>query len=89
MFAAILIILSMIFLDVNKDRGLQFRPLSKVYFYYFCATFLGLMILGAKHVESPYIEYGQIFTLSYFLYFLFIIPVVSYIENLSIKNYIH
>ena len=44
------------------------------------------MILGAKHVESPYIEYGQIFTLSYFLYFLVIIPSISYIENFSIIN---
>jgi ubiquinol-cytochrome c reductase cytochrome b subunit len=87
MFAAILVILSLIFLDINKTRGLQFRPLSKVYFYYFIAIFLGLMILGAKHVESPYIEYGQFFTLSYFFYFLCIVPFASYIENLSIVNY--
>jgi ubiquinol-cytochrome c reductase cytochrome b subunit len=84
MFSAILIIISMIFLDINKIRGFQFRPLSKIFFYIFCAIFLGLMILGAKHVESPYIEYGQIFTLSYFLYFLIIIPLISFIENNSI-----
>jgi len=86
MFAAILIILSMIFLDVNKIRGFQFRPLSKMFFYYFCAIFVGLMILGAKHVESPYIEYGQAFTLAYFLYFLSIIPLLSYLENNMIVN---
>jgi len=88
MFVAILIILSMIFIDINKYRGLQFRPLSKICFYMFCTIFLGLMILGAKHVESPYIELGQIFTLSYFLYFFCVVPSISYIENLSIKNYI-
>jgi ubiquinol-cytochrome c reductase cytochrome b subunit len=81
MFSAILIILSMIFLDINKIRGFQFRPLSKIFFYYFCAIFVALMILGAKHVESPFIEYGQFFTLSYFSYFLIIIPFISYIEN--------
>jgi ubiquinol-cytochrome c reductase cytochrome b subunit len=81
MFAAILIIISMIFLDVNKIRGFQFRPLSKILFYYFCAIFVGLMILGAKHVESPYIELGQLLTLLYFSYFLIIIPFVSIIEN--------
>jgi ubiquinol-cytochrome c reductase cytochrome b subunit len=81
MFAAILIIISMIFLDVNKIRGFQFRPLSKILFYYFCAIFIGLMILGAKHVESPYIELGQLLTLLYFSYFLIIIPFVSIIEN--------
>jgi len=86
MFAAILIILSMIFLDINKVRGFQFRPLSKIFFYYFVAIFIGLMILGAKHVESPYIEYGQAFTLAYFLYFLSIVPLLSYLENNFIIN---
>jgi len=86
MFSAILIILSMIFLDINKIRGFQFRPLSKIFFYYFCAVFIALIILGAKHVESPFIEYSQIFTLSYFSYFLIIIPCISYIENNFITN---
>jgi len=84
MFAAILIIISMVFLDLSKTRGFQYRPLSKLFFYYFIAIFLGLMILGAKHVESPYIELGQIFTLLYFSYFLIVIPSISYIENNSI-----
>jgi len=92
MFSAILIIMSMILLDINKIRGFQFRPLSKIFFYYFCAIFIALLILGAKHVESPFIEYGQVLTLSYFLYFLIIIPSISYIENkiiiYSIKNYV-
>jgi len=81
MFAAILIIISMIFLDTNKIRGFQYRPISKVTFYIFVAIFIGLMILGAKHVESPYIELGQTFTLLYFLYFLLVTPLISYIEN--------
>jgi ubiquinol-cytochrome c reductase cytochrome b subunit len=81
MFAAILIIMSMIFLDLNKFRGFQYRPISKIAFYCFCAIFLGLLVLGAKHVESPYIEFGQICTLLYFLYFLLFVPVISYLEN--------
>ena len=88
MFAAILIIISMIFLDLSKSRGFQYRPLSKLFFYYFIAIFVGLMILGAKHVESPYIELGQIFTLLYFSYFLIVIPTISYIENNSIIHLI-
>jgi len=90
MFSAIFIILSMIFLDLNKFRGFQYRPLSKIAFYCFGSIFIGLMILGAKHVESPYIELGQTCTLLYFLYFLLFLPVISYIENdiikLNIKN---
>jgi quinol-cytochrome oxidoreductase complex cytochrome b subunit len=39
------------------------------------------MQLGAKHVESPFIEFGQISTVLYFGHFLVIVPVVSLIEN--------
>jgi ubiquinol-cytochrome c reductase cytochrome b subunit len=39
------------------------------------------MVLGAKHVESPFIELGQISTVLYFSHFLIIVPVVSLIEN--------
>jgi ubiquinol-cytochrome c reductase cytochrome b subunit len=81
MFAAIFIILTMIFLDVSKIRGFQFRPLSKIAFFSFSAIFLGLMVLGAKHVESPFIEYGQVHTLAYFAFFLIVMPALSYYEN--------
>lgn len=81
MFSSLLIIISMSFLDINKNRGFQYRPLSKIYFFIFCVMFVELMILGAKHVESPYIEFGQLFTTAYFLYFLLFIPIISYIEN--------
>src|SRR6202000_2891793 len=82
MFSAIFIIISLSFLDFNKIRGFQFRPLSKFAYYLFGVVFLGLMFLGAKHVESPYIEYGQLHTIIYFLFFLFIIPSISYLENI-------
>ena len=39
------------------------------------------MVLGAKHVESPFIEFGQISTVLYFAHFLIIVPVVSLLEN--------
>lgn len=81
MFSAIFIILIMPITDLSKYRGLQFRPLSKVAFYIFVANFLILMQLGAKHVESPFIEFGQISTILYFSHFLIIMPLVSLIEN--------
>jgi ubiquinol-cytochrome c reductase cytochrome b subunit len=86
MFSAIFIIISLSYLDFSKIRGFQFRPLSKLAYYLFAVTFVGLMFLGAKHVESPYIEYGQIHTVVYFLFFLGIVPFISYIENIIIIN---
>jgi len=85
MFSALLALLVMPFTDLSRSRGLQFRPLSKMAFYVFVANFLVLMQLGAKHVEYPFIEFGQISTLIYFSYFFFIIPIVSLIENYLIE----
>ena len=81
MFSAILVILILPLIDLGKTKGLQFRPLSKIAFYIFVANFLVLMQLGAKHVESPFIEFGQISTVLYFAYFTLIVPVLSIIEN--------
>jgi ubiquinol-cytochrome c reductase cytochrome b subunit len=85
MFSAILILLSLPFADLSRSRGMQFRPLSKVMFYFFICNFLILMQLGAKHVESPFIEFGQISTVLYFAYFLIIIPFLSLFENSLIE----
>jgi ubiquinol-cytochrome c reductase cytochrome b subunit len=81
MFSAIIILLAMPYTDLSKSRGIQFRPLSKISFYIFIANFLILLVLGAKHVESPFIEFGQISTVIYFAHFLIIVPVVSLLEN--------
>jgi ubiquinol-cytochrome c reductase cytochrome b subunit len=81
MFAAILALLIMPFTDLSKLRGNQFRPLSKIAFFIFVANFLILMQLGAKHVESPFIEFGQISTVLYFAHFVFIVPFVTLLEN--------
>jgi ubiquinol-cytochrome c reductase cytochrome b subunit len=81
MFSALLILLVMPITDLSKLRGVQFRPFSKIAFFVFVANFLILMQLGAKHVESPFIEFGQISTILYFSHFLIIMPIISLIEN--------
>ena len=81
MFSAILILLILPITDVSRSRGMQFRPLSKIYFYVFVANFLILMQLGAKHVESPFIEFGQLSTGLYFVYFGVLVYCITYIEN--------
>jgi ubiquinol-cytochrome c reductase cytochrome b subunit len=81
MFAAILALLILPFTDLSKLRGIQFRPLSKIAYFIFVANFLILMQLGAKHVESPFIELGQISTVLYFAHFIIIMPFVTLLEN--------
>jgi len=85
MFGAILVLLIMPFTDLSRNRGIQFRPLSKISFFIFIANFLILMLLGAKHVEAPFIEAGQISTVLYFAHFLIIVPVIGLLENSLIE----
>jgi ubiquinol-cytochrome c reductase cytochrome b subunit len=87
MLSAILMLLTMPFTDLGRSRGIQFRPLSKIAFYVFVGNFLILMQLGAKHVESPFIEFGQISTVIYFAHFLVIVPLLSLFENTLINLY--
>jgi ubiquinol-cytochrome c reductase cytochrome b subunit len=81
MFAALVIITILPVADLGRSKGLQFRPLSKIMFFIFVANFIILMQLGAKHVETPFIEFGQISTVLYFSYFLLFVPTISLIEN--------
>jgi len=91
MFSAILAIMLLPVTDLGRSKGLQFRPLSKFAFWVFVVNFLILMKLGACHVETPFIELGQLSTALYFGYFLFIVPAISLIENtlidLSLVDY--
>jgi ubiquinol-cytochrome c reductase cytochrome b subunit len=81
MFSALLSLLLLPTTDLGRSRGVQFRPLSKIAFWMFVVNFLMLMQLGAKHVEEPYIALGQLCTIFYFSYFIFILPAISIIEN--------
>ena len=81
MFSALLAIMLLPITDIGRSKGLQFRPLSKLGFWIFVANFLILMKLGACHVESPFIELGQLSTVLYFSYFIIIVPLISLLEN--------
>jgi ubiquinol-cytochrome c reductase cytochrome b subunit len=81
MLSAILILLTMPFSDLGKLRGIQFKPLNKTIFFIFVANLLLLLVLGAKHVETPFIELGQIATLIYFLFFIVLVPMAGIFEN--------
>lgn len=91
MFSAILAIMLLPVTDLGRSKGLQFRPLSKFAFWVFVVNFLILMKLGACHVETPFIELGQLSTALYFGYFILIVPTISLIENtlidLSLVNF--
>nr|YP_010608737.1 apocytochrome b [Drechslerella dactyloides]WAN89817.1 apocytochrome b [Drechslerella dactyloides] len=82
MFGAILAILTLPYFDVSKLRGFQFKPTAKFMFWMFVANFVILIVLGAKHVESPFIVVGQCMTFLYFIWYINFIPTTSLFEDL-------
>jgi len=81
MFGAILVLLAIPLLDPSKLRGMAFKPVIKLTFWAFIANFLVLMVLGAKHVETPFIEIGQICTFLYFAWFILFVPGANTFES--------
>ena len=81
MFGSLLILLILPLTDVSRIRGNQFRPAMKLFFWFFVIDFFILMWIGSQHPTTPYVEIGQISTAFYFLWFIFIIPVIGLYEN--------
>jgi len=81
MFAAILILLALPFLETSSNRGFQYKPVMKFTFWIFVANFLCLMRLGGLHAEEPYIALSGICTVFYFSWFLIIVPAITLIET--------
>nr|AND96731.1 cytochrome b [Onthophagus rhinolophus] len=65
---AILFILP--FINKKKISSMQFYPINKILFWVFLNIVILLTWIGARPVEDPYINIGQLLTLLYFLYFM-------------------
>ena len=78
---SILILLLLPYLHQSKFRGLSFRPLSKIFFWFLVGDFFLLTWIGGQPVEDPYILIGQLASIFYFAYFLILTPLVGYLEN--------
>lgn len=81
MLAALLILMVLPWTDTGETRGSQFRPLHRALFWVLVGVFVLLLLMGSQHVESPFVEVGQVATLVYFAYFTVAMPLVGLIEN--------
>ena len=83
MVAAILIFLLLPFIGQFKIKSPKFNPVYQFFFWIFVSNAILLLWLGAQLVEEPYVTIGQLATLFYFGYFLFVIPSLIYLEHKS------
>ena len=68
------------FLHTSKKQSLSFRPIGKIFFWWFIFNFILLTWLGMKLVEYPYFNASIISSILYFS-FLFLIPYSGKIDN--------
>lgn len=81
LFASLLVLLVLPYVHLARIRSLQFRPISKILFWFFVADFIMLTYIGAQVVEEPWITIGQVSSIFYFLYFLVLNPLAGWLEN--------
>lgn len=85
LFASLLVLLALPHVHFSQVRSLQFRPISKLLFWFFVADFILLTYVGAQVVEEPWITIGQLSSIFYFAYFLILNPALGILENKLLK----
>jgi ubiquinol-cytochrome c reductase cytochrome b subunit len=82
MFASILVWFFLPWLDKSPVRSAHYRPLFRKFFWFgLIPTMAVLFYCGGAAAEEPYVMLSQIATAYYFLHFLVILPIVSWVER--------
>ena len=81
MFAALLVLFLLPYLNTSEIRSSSFRPIHKQFFWLLVLDYFVLGWIGGCAPETPYLEIGQLATFFYFFYFLFIIPFLGILEK--------
>ena len=81
MFASILVLFVLPWLDRSPVRSARFRPVYKQFYWLLIIDCIILGICGAKPAAAPWTYIAQAATAYYFLHFLVIIPLLSFFEK--------
>jgi ubiquinol-cytochrome c reductase cytochrome b subunit len=85
---AIVILAVLPVVDTSSFRSAYFKPLNLWLFWFFLCDSFGLGWIGQEVVETPFIETATFFTLTYFLYFIALLPFLGFLENAIIQRQI-
>jgi ubiquinol-cytochrome c reductase cytochrome b subunit len=81
MFASILLLFFLSWIDTSPVRSGKYRPLFRKFFWVLVVDVLVLGYCGGSHAEEPYLMISQIATCYYFAHFLIILPIIASIET--------
>jgi ubiquinol-cytochrome c reductase cytochrome b subunit len=81
MFASILLLFFLPWLDKSPVRSGAYRPVFKRFFWILVADVLILGYCGMSPAEQPYVAISQLAAAYYFAHFLIILPLISKFER--------
>ena len=81
MFASILLLFFLPWLDKSPVRSGSYRPTFKIFFVILLIDVVVLGICGGKPAEEPWVMISQVATMYYFAHFLIILPILSLVER--------
>jgi ubiquinol-cytochrome c reductase cytochrome b subunit len=81
MFASILLLFFLPWLDKSPVRSGSYRPMFRIFFWIWIVDILVLGICGGKPAEEPWVMLSQVATAYYFAFFLIILPILSMVER--------
>jgi ubiquinol-cytochrome c reductase cytochrome b subunit len=82
MFASILLLFFLPWIDTSPVRSGNYRPLFKKFFMFgLIPTIIILGYCGGSHASAKVVLVSQIFSAYYFAHFLIILPIISRIEK--------
>jgi ubiquinol-cytochrome c reductase cytochrome b subunit len=81
MFASILLLFFLPWLDKSPVRSAHYRPVFRTFFWILVADVLILGLCGMKPAEQPWVALSQVASAYYFAHFLIILPLISKYER--------
>ncbi len=81
MFASILVLLLLPWLDRSRVRSAKYRPVYKLFFWLFVIDCIILGWVGGQPAEGTLVLIGQISTTWYFAHLLVFIPIIGILER--------
>ena len=81
MFASIVVLFFLPWLDRAKAKSLRYRPIARVFFWIFVLTALVLGVAGSQPAEGVWLTVARLATAWYFIHFLVILPLLGVIEK--------
>lgn len=90
MFAAIVLLFFVpAYIDSRVAEKIVVAPYAtghRVFFWGFIGVFLTLMFLGTRAAAEPYVHASKLFTVLYFLYFLVVLPTLTFYSSQLVKE---